>query len=372
MAKKKKSTRPAKVKRVDARDEAIKNTSASFDRSVEDFRKFVGNFGIVNEEFAEQFKKTLNHTERSQIEVHAAATKIQKQFESILFSMSEAGQSFSSAGKYLGDIIRTKVEDALTVNRSEAKEIRKDIESLRVSAAKLHGEERKKIESLIDTASDQLKQVTGGVSIFKETILRRFDPASMIEKMLGGGMIGGIFGDMFRVKQERKKSAALIAMQTEARANQPQQPQQPQQPPQGEQVYDTFQDDIKTIVSSVKTQRTKEGIDTPIDTDLETEEKEREAARRLKKKGPAINVLGGKAGRGFREALQQAMLKFFAFTKIMGWLGPVFAFLFTGLKFFVLKPLFVKLPLLIHNSMLKPLGLLLYNSMLKPLGLLLY
>jgi hypothetical protein len=197
------------------REDKLDSASKKLDSTVEEFRGFVTEFGQINKDVADKFKKTLSSTEKAQLDVFAAASNIQRQYNSIFNGMEEAGDKFSAQGAFLVDNIVKTTDKAFKANRAEAKELRKDIESMRASSVHLHGEERAKVEAMIDTAVDQLKAVSGGVSVFKEAVRRRFDPANMVEKLFGGGMIGGMFGDMIRISRERKKTAAMTEMQTQ-------------------------------------------------------------------------------------------------------------------------------------------------------------
>jgi hypothetical protein len=196
------------------REDNLDSASKKLDSTVDSFRSFVDDFGKINEGLADKFKATLSHTEKSQLAVFAAATNIQRSFDSVFDGMEESGEKFSGSGAFLANEITTVAKKSFEANRAEARELRKDLESLRKSASVLSGEERKKIEGLINIASDQLKEVGGGVSVFREAVRNRFDPANMAEKLLGGGLIGGMVGDMMRIKRQRKKSAALTEFKT--------------------------------------------------------------------------------------------------------------------------------------------------------------
>ena len=197
------------------REDKLDSASKKLDNTVEEFRDFVTEFGKINKDVANKFKKTLSSTEKAQLDVFAAASNIQRQYNSIFDGMEVAGDTFSASGAFLVDHIVNTTDKAFKANRAEAKELRKDIESMRASSVHLHGEERAKVEAMIDTAVDQLKAVSGGVSVFKEAVRRRFDPANMVEKLFGGGMIGGMFGDMIRISRERKKTAGMTEMKTQ-------------------------------------------------------------------------------------------------------------------------------------------------------------
>jgi hypothetical protein len=244
------------------REDKLDSASKKLDSTVEEFRDFVTEFGKINKDVADKFKKTLSSTEKAQLDVFAAASNIQRQYNSIFDGMEEAGDTFSASGAFLVDNIVNTTDKAFKANRAEAKQLRKDIESMRASSVHLHGEERAKVEAMIDTAVDQLKAVSGGVSVFKEAVRKRFDPANMVEKLFGGGMIGGMFGDMIRISRERKKTAAMTEMQTQTLGGPVSAGQQA--------IIKELQNVRESIVSTAD----------PKQNELFAEEKEREAGRK--------------------------------------------------------------------------------------------
>lgn len=301
------------------REDKLDSASKKLDSTVEEFRDFVNEFGKINKDVADKFKKTLSSTEKAQLDVFAAASNIQRQYNSIFNGMEEAGDKFSAQGAFLVDNIVKTTDKAFKANRAEAKELRKDIESMRASSVHLHGEERAKVEAMIDTAVDQLKAVSGGVSVFKEAVRRRFDPANMVEKLFGGGMIGGMFGDMIRISRERKKIAGMTEMQTQT-------------------LGGPVSAGTNAIVKEL--QNVRESIISTADpgqNELFKEEKEREAARKknIKSGGaasPEVNV-SAKSGLSFLQAMFAGGL--FANLANRFLFNP----LFTGLNFFLIKPI---------------------------------
>jgi len=304
----------AKNKRDDIRSDRLDAASKKLDATVEQFRDFVDDFGKINQQTVEKFKESLSYSEKSQVDVFQAATSIQNEFSSVFTGMKEAGIEFSVQGNYLVKEITDSAKEAFEANRAEARHIRQDIESMRKSAKKLHGEERRKVEALIDTAVDQLKEVSDNVSVFQEAVRNRFDPANMVEKLFGGGTFGKIFGDMIRIKRERKKRASLIEMKTEALGD-----KSKLSGTEGQMVFPfaeeteantdaiaTNTEAIKNTIADIKDSIFKQ--EKPKESALAKEEREREEARN-RKKGLASSLAGGKGAAGDPEYRTNPILR---------------------------------------------------------------
>ena len=303
----------------DPRQDRLDESAKKLDKTVDKFRAFVDDFGKINNNIVDKFKSSLSSVEQSHIDVHQAAVSIKNHYESLFSSMEEAGEKFSAQGAFLADEIVTTADKAFKANRSEAKNLRKDIESMRKAAQNLHGEEKAKIEAMIDTAVDQLQEVSGGVSVFKEAVAKRFDPANMVEKLFGGGMIGGMFGDMIRISRERKKSAALRDMQTQALGG-----------PVGSGTNAIVQQLEKINQSIISTAD-------PGQNELFQEEKEREAARKknIKSGGAATPEVNVSADSGLDLLNTMIAGGFFSGLIKRFFFNPLFA----GLNFFLIKPI---------------------------------
>jgi len=184
------------------------SATSDLDSTVLGFQELSKNTSALNDSlkpYASAFKDSLSSIEKSKVAVFESAQSMMASNAKALENMA----GWSERSKFVLGEIATIGEKALTADASEARNLRKDLTSMRTAANLLTGEQRKAALAQIEQGEKALEKFSGKWGIVSEAFAKKFNAADMVEKMLGGGAIGGMVSTMMKVSAERKKAQKL-------------------------------------------------------------------------------------------------------------------------------------------------------------------
>ncbi|MBC8442728.1 MAG: hypothetical protein H8D80_00920 [Proteobacteria bacterium] len=184
------------------------SATSTLDDTVLAFQEISKNVKGLNESitpFSKAFKSSLTSIERSKIEVFDAAQSMVESNSVALDNMN----GWSERSKFVMGQIAEIGQKALLADTSEARNLRKDLTSMRSAANLLTGEQRKAALEQISQGEIALEKFSGKWGIVAEAFSKKFNKFDIVEKMLGGGAIGGMVSSMIKISAERKKTQKL-------------------------------------------------------------------------------------------------------------------------------------------------------------------
>jgi hypothetical protein len=180
------------------------SATSDLDSTVLGFQELSKNTSALNgslKPYASAFKDSLSSIEKSKVAVFESAQSMVESNQQALSNMA----GWSERSKFVLSEIAMIGEKALTADASEARNLRKDLTSMRSAANLLTGKQRETALEQISQGEKALEKFSGKWGIVSEAFSKKFNAADMVEKMLGGGAIGGMVSSMMKISAERKK-----------------------------------------------------------------------------------------------------------------------------------------------------------------------
>jgi len=168
--------------------------------------KNVKQLGGTLKTYSDGFKKSLSGLERSKLEIFQAAQGMVEANRQAIGDM----MGWSKRSKFvLGEIADISAK-ALDADASEARQLRKDLLSMKSAAEMLTGKQKEIALEQIAQGEKALANAAGSMGIVAESFRKKFGTnAEIVEKMLGGGAIGGMVGTMMKIRAERAKAQKM-------------------------------------------------------------------------------------------------------------------------------------------------------------------